>query len=140
MPHVYRPTVFQGQGTVLAVELSNEDQITFITCVFLNSFYRPHQSSCAIMPLWSNEEWRARIGSSWCAIGRPFKCHSSTSHHQGNVFGHLLLSISAERMLQCGFLLTMIAIVTGCDHLTGLIKRCKRATKGNNYYGTKWSF
>ena len=24
------------------------------------------------MPLWSNEEWRARIGSSWCALGRPF--------------------------------------------------------------------
>ena len=21
------------------------------------------------MPFWSNEEWRARIGSSWCALG-----------------------------------------------------------------------
>ena len=24
------------------------------------------------MPLWSVEEWRARIGSCWCALGRPF--------------------------------------------------------------------
>ena len=23
------------------------------------------------MPLWSVEEWRARIGSCWCALGRP---------------------------------------------------------------------
>ena len=28
------------------------------------------------MPLWSIGEWRARIGSSWCALGRPFKIRS----------------------------------------------------------------
>ena len=28
------------------------------------------------MPLWSIGEWRARIGSSWCALGRPFKTRS----------------------------------------------------------------
>ena len=28
------------------------------------------------MPLGSIEEWRARIGSSWCALGRPFKTRS----------------------------------------------------------------
>ena len=25
------------------------------------------------MPYWSIAEWRARIGSSWCAQGRPYK-------------------------------------------------------------------
>ena len=30
------------------------------------------------MPLWSVEEWRARIGSSWAALGRTFpSCQSS---------------------------------------------------------------
>ena len=28
------------------------------------------------MPLWSIGEWRARIGSSWCVLGRPFKIRS----------------------------------------------------------------
>ena len=28
------------------------------------------------MPAWSIAEWRARIGSSWCALGRPFKTRS----------------------------------------------------------------
>ena len=28
------------------------------------------------MPYWSIGEWRARIGSSWCALGRPFKMRS----------------------------------------------------------------
>ena len=28
------------------------------------------------MPYWSIGEWRARIGSSWCALGRPFKTRS----------------------------------------------------------------
>jgi hypothetical protein len=29
-----------------------------------------------IMPLWSIGEWRAHIGSSWCALGRRFKTRS----------------------------------------------------------------
>ena len=38
------------------------------------------------MPLWSNEEWRARIGSSWCALGRPaLQSKSSGSHTRRGV-------------------------------------------------------
>ena len=33
------------------------------------------------MPLWSVAEWRARIGGSWCAIGRPF-CKIRMSQRQ----------------------------------------------------------
>ena len=32
------------------------------------------------MPYWSIAEWRARIGSSWCALGRPQKIKSSIRH------------------------------------------------------------
>ena len=28
------------------------------------------------MPLWSVQEWRARIGSSWCALNRPIRSKS----------------------------------------------------------------
>ena len=28
------------------------------------------------MPLWSVQEWRARIGTSWCALGRPIMSRS----------------------------------------------------------------
>lgn len=31
------------------------------------------------MPLWSVEEWRARIGSCWCTLGRPFNTRSTRS-------------------------------------------------------------
>ena len=34
------------------------------------------------MPLWSNEEWRARIGSCWCVLGRPSRKSSSPFHRQ----------------------------------------------------------
>ena len=32
------------------------------------------------MPYWSIAEWRARIGSSWCALGRPYKIKTSIGH------------------------------------------------------------
>ena len=39
------------------------------------------------MPLWSIAEWRARIGSSWCALGRPFKSMSSLRYRTGKLQG-----------------------------------------------------
>ena len=33
-----------------------------------------------LMPAWSIAEWRARIGSSWCALGRPIKTRSFFSN------------------------------------------------------------
>ena len=35
------------------------------------------------MPYWSIAEWRARIGSSWCALGRPVKSKSSFRRVRG---------------------------------------------------------
>jgi hypothetical protein len=32
------------------------------------------------MPYWSIAAWRACIGSSWCALGRPHKIRASIKH------------------------------------------------------------
>ena len=37
------------------------------------------------MPLGSIAEWRARIGSSWCALGRPFKIRSPFTWRAGQL-------------------------------------------------------
>lgn len=78
------------------------------------------------MPLWSNEQWRACIGSSWCVIGRPFK-YIKTSSHQGKVLGYLQLVISAREIFLYGFLMAVITIITGCNLLTS---RCRKAIRG----------
>ena len=57
------------------------------------------------MPLASNEEWRARIGSSWCALGRPFKRRSRKCppSNSGDV------QLSSHHLL---FLVTVIILLT----------------------------
>ena len=40
-----------------------------------------HPLTQILMPLGSIQEWRARIGSSWCALGRPLR--SVLSHRTG---------------------------------------------------------
>ena len=81
------------------------------------------------MPLCSNEEWRARIGSSWCALGRPFKRNSSVAH-QGIVLGYLQLRVSAGAILRYGLLMMVMAIIAGCGILVSWSLRCGRAIKG----------
>ena len=44
------------------------------------------------MPLWSIGEWRARIGFSWCALGRPFKTRSPFRGGGGRVLRALTRS------------------------------------------------
>ena len=44
------------------------------------------------MPQWSVAEWRARIGGSWLAIGRPFKTKSSYSRGAGWVLRVLTMN------------------------------------------------
>ena len=44
------------------------------------------------MPLGSITEWRARIGSSWCALGRPFKTRSPFRGGAGRLQTQLTLS------------------------------------------------
>ena len=79
------------------------------------------------MPLWSNEEWKARIGSSWCAIGRSIKCKSSVSHGSGT------LQLSGGTMLQVVSMVMMMilmAIITGIDTIKNQLTGCRRALQG----------
>ena len=115
----------------LQLSIKNNLHLFIWTCKF--SIARAYHAYYTTMPLWSNEEWRVRIGSSWCATGRSLKCNSSISH-QREVLGYLQLSVSAGTMLRCGFLMTVIGIITGYNLLTNLlaswIVRCRRAIKG----------
>ena len=49
------------------------DKSSIVTCTW--QVFSLIKQSCDItrMPYWSIGEWRARIGSSWCALGRPIK-------------------------------------------------------------------
>ena len=57
------------------------------------------------MPSASVEEWRARIGSSWCALGRPIKRRFVSG---GGVMPDPL---SGEAMLQVVYVLIMLTLV-----------------------------
>ena len=54
-----------------------ESRLSLVGLLYINkvivswSHYNCYCPSSA-MPLWSIEDWRARIGSCWCALGRTF--------------------------------------------------------------------
>ena len=77
------------------------------------------------MPFWSNEEWRARIGSSWCALGRPFK--SSGSHHSYDFF-----VLSGRTMLQAVYVLMALMLVQGVISINGYVTGCQRQLKSES--------
>lgn len=79
------------------------------------------------MPLWSNEEWRARIGSSWCAIGRPIKDNLSITC-QGEECG--FVPLSPGTLLWYRFLMTVTAIIMGFDFLLSWVTRCRKVIRG----------
>ena len=72
------------------------------------------------MPLWSIAEWRARIGSSWCALGRPFKTKSSLRHGTGLLLGVLTLNqvvtMVTILIMLSGANLGLCTLVTGGHH------------------------
>ena len=75
------------------------------------------------MPLWSNEEWRARIGSSWCALGRFIKSKSSGNQALGpQLSGEtLLLVVSKVVMLALLFIGLRMFIDWIIGSCTGLL-------------------
>ena len=56
-----------------------------------------------LMPLWSIAEWRARIGSSWCALGRPLNLKTKLSVRHGARW--------LQRVLTLNQVVTMITIL-----------------------------
>ena len=63
------------------------------------------------MPLWSTEEWRARIGGSWCAIGRPFCIPRKQEKGNSQLFGVLYDYITS-------LLLAMLTTLVVCTRPT----------------------
>ena len=60
------------------------------------------------MPYWSIAEWRARIGSSWCALGRPHKINSAVRYGARIVKKELTLN-------QIATLLILLIIIVGVN-------------------------
>ena len=70
------------------------------------------------MPYWSIGEWRACIGSSWCALGRPFKMRSP---FRGKTQRDLMLSQGVAALflliMSIGINLWLRALVASEHHL-----------------------
>ena len=78
------------------------------------------------MPAWSIAEWRARIGASWCALGRPFKTRSpfrNGSRRRLRVFTlNQVVTFIFLLMMLIGLNLGLRALVRGGHHLQFLSK------------------
>ena len=85
------------------------------------------------MPLASVEEWRARIGSCWCALGRPLKASKSSGDYRS------FAVLSGSAMLQAVYALmvmvlaltrdTAVVFIRGAESINGCVNECQRQIK-----------
>ena len=87
------------------------------------------------MPLASVEEWRARIGSSWFALARPFKTSKLSENYRS------FAALSGGVMLQAVYALMVLALtrdagayVRGAKSINGCINECQRRIKSELQY------
>ena len=76
------------------------------------------------MPLANVEEWRARIGSSWCALGRPFKTSKSPGNYRS------LAALSGSAMLQAVYALIAMVLVHTRDAAVVFVRGAKSVING----------
>lgn len=77
----------------------------------LHYIYRVTAVHLSTMPLSSIQEWRARIGTSWCALGRPIKpCRSKSSCFKNPPSQKKAMSCSRHGAVTVGI---MIALLIG---------------------------
>lgn len=77
-----------------------------ITVVLWHDSSGIYRVSAIVMPLWSNEEWRACIGSSWCALGRLVKNKSPIT-----ASSHRSVRYKAQGLVTMWFRTTLQAIL-----------------------------
>ena len=83
------------------------------------------------MPYWSIAEWRARIGSSWCTLGRPVKSKSCSRRGSGWVQRVLTMNQVVTMMIMMimliGINLGLHAIISGgyCPTLASECPVCR---------------
>ena len=75
-----------------------------------------------VMPLWSNEEWRARIGSCRCVLGRPLTTDKSSGNYQSN-------ELCGKNILQAVYILMSLIPVQGIKSINGCVTDCQRLVK-----------
>ena len=93
-----------------------------------------HASNYQAMPLASVEEWRARVGSCWCALGRPFKTSIKSSGDYRS-----FAAVSGSAMLQAVYALmamvlaltrdTTVVFIRGAESVNGCVNECQRLIK-----------
>ena len=86
------------------------------------------------MPLWSNEEWRARIGSCWCALGRPGKSAAMSGNHQS--YNRLIVLLSGRTMLQAVYVLLTLILVQGVKSINERVTGCRTRLSESMTYGS----
>ena len=87
------------------------------------------------MPYWSISEWRACIGSSWCALGRPHKIKSSIRHGARVVKKELTLTRVVTMIILLTILIGVNVGVRGivtAGHHHQLISQCMGLEKQCN--------
>jgi hypothetical protein len=76
------------------------------------------------MPLASIEEWRARIGSCWYTLGRPFKTRKSSGNYRSYA-----AALSGSAILQAVHALMAMVLVQGVESINGCVIECQRWIK-----------
>ena len=74
------------------------------------------------MPLASVEEWRARIGSSWCALGRLFK----TSIKSPGDYRRSFSAVSGSATLQAVYALMVMVLALTRDTAVVFVRGVER--------------
>ena len=78
------------------------------------------------MPLWSIGEWRARIGSSWCALGQPFKTRSP--FRRGGGGGRVLRALTQSDVVTM-IIMLMVFIGINFGLCTLVMRGCHQSLK-----------
>ena len=85
------------------------------------------------MPLWNNEEWRARIGSCWCVLGGPGKLKSSENYQSYDP----VLVLSGRTLLQAVYVLLVLVFIQGAKSVNGCWRQLQSESQTIRLYCDK---
>ena len=85
------------------------------------------------MPLWNNEEWRARIGSCWCVLGGPGKSKSSENYQSYDP----VLVLSGRTLLQAVHVLLVLVFIQGAKSVNGCWRQLQSESQTIRLYCDK---
>ena len=92
-------------------------------------------ATCVAMPFASVEDWRARIGLCWCALGRPFKTSTLLSEDY-----QPCAALSGSAVLQAVCALMAVVLVQGIESINGCVIKCQRRIKSESVWRESCKF